>query len=107
MVYPKGLSCFRAKTNRPGSGKQNHSLQNLSFAKASIAAGLFLFLRTLLRSQRTLKKISKNSFRKHDSYFLLLVFWLLKKDQSLILINKNLFLHATNHETLYQHNTEM
>lgn len=66
VVYPKGLSCFRAKTNRPGSGKQNHSLQNLSFVKASVAGGLFLFLRTLLRSQRKLKKISKNSFTKYD-----------------------------------------
>lgn len=33
---------------------QAHSLQNLSFAKGSVAGGLFPFLRTLPRSHRKL-----------------------------------------------------
>lgn len=33
LVCPKGLSNFRVKTSRPGHGKQNHSLQKLTFAK--------------------------------------------------------------------------
>ncbi len=69
VVYPKGLSRFRAKTSRLGSGKQNHSLQNLSFAKGSVAGGLFLFLKTLLRSRSKLNKILKNSFGKYYSCF--------------------------------------
>lgn len=48
-VSQEAITFQSRKTSSPGSGKQNHSLQNLSFAKGSVAAGLFLFL----RSQRT------------------------------------------------------
>lgn len=46
VVYPKGLSRFRAKTSWPCSGNQIQSLQNLCSAKGSVAGGVFLFWET-------------------------------------------------------------